>query len=45
MHICIGLAGPPCDLTALDQDSLVHLAEALGNPLVLLVSVMPQCNQ
>ena len=29
------------DLTALDRDSLVHLAEAFGNPLVLLVSLMP----
>eukprot|EP00966_Prymnesium_polylepis_P209413 4851062-Prymnesium_polylepis.1 len=32
-------------LTALDRDSLVHLAEAFGNPLVLLVSAMPRLSQ
>ena len=30
------------DMTVLDRDSLIHLAEALGNPLTLLVYFMPR---
>ena len=34
------LVSAMADLTSLDRDSLIHLAEAFGNPLMLLASLM-----